>query len=325
MSEIPKVFVSHASEDKERFVLRFAERLRAKGVDAWLDRWEMMPGDSLIDKIFEEGIGNADAVIVVISKHSAKKPWVQEELNAAVVKRINKGSLLIPVVLDGCAVPVALQSTLYLPVPNVDDVEVIADKVRDAVYRHSEKPPLGPVPSYAQSRIVAFPTLSRVDSIVLSLFAARAIEQGSDRAETEVAWKKAENQSISRSEFLDSVSALEESGYLREPGIAAEIQPFYFIPMRVLEEFLASIDPDFGVKIEAVASAAVNRDKPSDAQIAKDLGVKQFVVRVILEQLESQRLLELWRPAGSIVIVGDTTSNLRRLVQSGRVVRGRGV
>ncbi len=221
------MFLSHASDDKERFVLRFAERLRAKGVDAWLDRWEMMPGDSIVDKIFEEGIGKADAVIVVISKYSVHKLWVREELNAAVVKRINRGSLLIPLVLDGCEVPIALQSTLYLPVPNLEDVEAVTDKVRDAVYRHSEKPPLGPAPSYVQSRIVAFPTLSRVDSIILSLFADGAIEQGEDRAETEAVWKKAEGQSISRSEFLDSVSMLKEVGYLREPDIAAELMPFF--------------------------------------------------------------------------------------------------
>jgi hypothetical protein len=30
----PKVFISHASEDKERFVLAFAQRLRSDGVDA---------------------------------------------------------------------------------------------------------------------------------------------------------------------------------------------------------------------------------------------------------------------------------------------------
>ncbi len=52
----PKVFVSHASEDKDRFVLDFAARLRAKGIDAWVDKWEMHAGDKLIDKIFEEGI-----------------------------------------------------------------------------------------------------------------------------------------------------------------------------------------------------------------------------------------------------------------------------
>src|SRR4051794_20083808 len=49
----PKVFVSHASEDKQRFVERFAARLRENGVDAWLDEWEMKPGDSLVDRIFE--------------------------------------------------------------------------------------------------------------------------------------------------------------------------------------------------------------------------------------------------------------------------------
>lgn len=65
----PKVFVSHASEDKNRFVLSFAKRLREKGIDAWLDRWEMAPGDSLVRKIFEEGLKEANAVIVVVSQY----------------------------------------------------------------------------------------------------------------------------------------------------------------------------------------------------------------------------------------------------------------
>ncbi len=68
----PKVFVSHASEDKVRFVEEFARKLRNDGIDAWFDKWEMKPGDSLVDKIFEEGIKNADAVIVVLSKISVK-------------------------------------------------------------------------------------------------------------------------------------------------------------------------------------------------------------------------------------------------------------
>ena len=37
-----KVLVSHASEDKERFVLGFAERLRKNSIDAWVDTWEML-------------------------------------------------------------------------------------------------------------------------------------------------------------------------------------------------------------------------------------------------------------------------------------------
>ena len=49
----PKVFICHASEDMERFVMHFATKLRNVGIDAWLDKWEMLLGDSLVDKIFE--------------------------------------------------------------------------------------------------------------------------------------------------------------------------------------------------------------------------------------------------------------------------------
>ncbi len=317
MTKIPRVFLSHASEDKERFVIRFAEALRSKGVDVWLDRWEMVPGDSVVEKIFDEGIGKADGVIIVLSRNSIQKPWVREELNAAVVKRINEGIMLIPVVLDGCEVPVALQSTFHLVVQDLADIDGVADKVRGSFYRHSERPPLGPVPSYAQSSLAAFPGLSRLDSLILSMFAECALEGDDDRANTEAVWKKAEKQSISRQDFLEAVGVLEEEAYLRNPGIAAKLQPFFFVPLRVLEENLASQDNDFGEKIDAVAAAAVNMKRPSDATIAKDLVIRQRVVRVILEQLESRGLLELFRPAGTVVIVVSTSVNLRRRVQSG--------
>jgi len=58
----------------------------------------MLPGDSLIAKVFE-GIPNAQAVIVVVSEFSVNKPWVREELNAAVIRKINGESKLIPVVI----------------------------------------------------------------------------------------------------------------------------------------------------------------------------------------------------------------------------------
>lgn len=83
----PIAFLSHDSEDKERFVLPFAARLRQRGVDAWVDRWEITAGDSLVDKTFEEGLKNASAVIVVLSHISIQKRWVREELDASVVAR----------------------------------------------------------------------------------------------------------------------------------------------------------------------------------------------------------------------------------------------
>ena len=74
-----KSFLSHASEDKGRFVIDFATKLRENGIDAWLDKWEMLPGDSLIDDL-EEGLKNADAIVIVLSNNSVNKPWVRKNL-----------------------------------------------------------------------------------------------------------------------------------------------------------------------------------------------------------------------------------------------------
>src|SRR6266853_2823351 len=104
-----KAFISHASKDKERFVLGFATKLREKGIDAWLDRWEIKPGDSLVEKIFEEGIKNANAFLVVLSFNSISKPWVREELDSGVVRKIEKSCRLIPILIDDCEVPQALK------------------------------------------------------------------------------------------------------------------------------------------------------------------------------------------------------------------------
>jgi hypothetical protein len=142
----PKVFVSHASEDKARFVLPFATVLRQNGVDAWVDQWEMRPGDSLVDTI-AHAITDAHGLIIVLSKYSIDKSWVREELNAAIVQRINTNFKIIPVVLDQCDVPVLLRSILYVAVSDVQEYERAAHQVINALFAHSAKPPLGPAPS----------------------------------------------------------------------------------------------------------------------------------------------------------------------------------
>lgn len=85
---VPTAFISHATEDKADFVLPFATALRKNGIEAWVDEWEIRAGDSLVQRIFEEGIRNADVIVVVLSKISTSKKWVREELDAALVKRI---------------------------------------------------------------------------------------------------------------------------------------------------------------------------------------------------------------------------------------------
>jgi hypothetical protein len=145
-----KVFISHASEDKDRFVLEFAKRLRENGVDAWVDVWEMLPGDSLVDKVYYEGIKNARAMIVVLSNYSVEKPWVREELNRGFLDRLRGKCRIIPVVIDDCPIPEPLRSTIWQKIDNLDDYETEFNRILDAIYGRINKPPLGSPPEMAR-------------------------------------------------------------------------------------------------------------------------------------------------------------------------------
>jgi hypothetical protein len=144
----PKVFISHSSGDKERFVVPFATRLREAGIDAWVDQWEIQPGDSFVDRIFEQGIGGADAFVVVISALSVGSPWVKDELNVATVRRIEDGARLIPVVLNGLKeVP---QSVRHLHQVRIEDPTAFESEanlvIRTILGSASTGPAIGPLP-----------------------------------------------------------------------------------------------------------------------------------------------------------------------------------
>lgn len=141
----PKIFISHASEDKP-FVRPFAEKLRANGVDAWIDEWEIKPGDKIVQKIFVEGIDRCDAFLVVLSKTSVEKPWVKEELDTAVVKRIEEDTKIIPIRIDDCEVPAPLRATAWQNIDPSKDYEEEFQRVLSAIFNLSRKPILGERP-----------------------------------------------------------------------------------------------------------------------------------------------------------------------------------
>ncbi len=143
----PRVFLSHASEDKT-FVLELARRLRSDGVDAWVDKWEIAVGDSLVDRIFNEGIGTCDAFLIVLSTISVQKPWVREELNSGVVEAIERSAKLLAIKIDDCDVPVALKSRKWLRLDPAS-YEAEYSELLGAIVGQQNKPPLGTIPAVA--------------------------------------------------------------------------------------------------------------------------------------------------------------------------------
>jgi hypothetical protein len=72
-----KVFISHRGQDANE-AERLARDTRAAGHQVWLDIWEMQPGDSIVRRI-NEGLEEADYVVVCYSTADATSPWMSRE------------------------------------------------------------------------------------------------------------------------------------------------------------------------------------------------------------------------------------------------------
>jgi hypothetical protein len=176
----PKAFICHATEDKS-FVIPFATALRQNGVDAWVDEWEIQAGDSLTRKIFDEGIEQAAIVFAILSSTSVTKKWVKEELDAAIVNRIERSMRLIPVLIEDCDIPQALRSTKWVRYDG-NDLKKVVDEIICAVFRKSDRPALGPPPSFVNnSPLPTIPGLDEVDTHVLNALGDLFIETKNTR------------------------------------------------------------------------------------------------------------------------------------------------
>ncbi len=308
----PKAFISHASEDKTRFVVPFAERLRARGVDAWLDRWEMLPGDSLVDKIFEEGLRNAAAVVVVLSTYSVNKPWVREELNAAFVARVNAGSRLIPVVLDECDVPAALASTLWERIPDLTSYDSSFDRIVASITGVREKPPLGNLPGYVTSPIKEIAGLARIDNLVLKASCELAMSKGHNLLAGTDVHAVPELVDTPEQELSDSLDVLEQSGLLSVSRHIGRGLPHFKITTYGFQQYAQAYVDQYEAKVQSVAVAVVNKGLQDNESISKSLDLPQYLVDHALLVLESQQYIRLSKNLGGHIHIISVSATLRR-------------
>lgn len=312
----PKVFISHASEDKHRFVLAFAERLRQNGIDAWVDKWEMRPGDSLVDKIFEEGLKEAKAIVVVLSKFSVDKPWVREELNAAVVKRISSGSKLIPVVIEDCSVPEALKSTVWQVVHDLASYNESFDRIVAAIFGVTEKPPLGSPPSYTKSFLESIGGLTKMDSLVLQLACKHALASGSDFVDSMEVYFSDGKFTIPESELNDSMEILEGLGYFSITHMLSGKLGSFRVTTNGFETYAKHCIPGYSDMCQNVVIALVNKRLEDNMTIAAEVNQPLFLVDHILDVLEGNGHLKQSKNIGAVQWVFSISPSLKRSLQS---------
>ncbi len=107
-----KVFVSHSLHDAP-IVQRVVAFLREHGYVPWTASEELVPGDDIRQRI-SEAIAAADAFMVIFSEKSIESPWVQYETEAAVVREVDRRTVVVPIVLDDVMPPAFLRTRLFL-------------------------------------------------------------------------------------------------------------------------------------------------------------------------------------------------------------------
>ncbi len=92
------VFLSHASADKPA-VEHLARKLREKGLEPFLDKWHLVPGEPWQEAL-EDALDQSRTGAVFLGK--ALGPWQNEEMRSALDEQVRHRSYrVIPVLLPG--------------------------------------------------------------------------------------------------------------------------------------------------------------------------------------------------------------------------------
>jgi hypothetical protein len=114
--EKKSVFLSHNRADRP-FVHRISRKLRKRRVPYWLDEAEILPGDSLIEKI-AAGITEIDYLLCFISEDSIKSSWVRKEISIALTREIEVRQVrVVPAMIGNVQdeqIPSAISDKYYL-------------------------------------------------------------------------------------------------------------------------------------------------------------------------------------------------------------------
>jgi transcriptional regulator with XRE-family HTH domain len=154
---MPRVFLSYSHEETEhdQWVMDLGKLLRSNGVDAYLDKWGLLPGQDTT-YFMESQIRDSDFVILVCTPVYAEKSNIPRggvgyEKNIISAEMLQANDLrpkFIPVLRKGTfesALPIYLGSKYAIDFREEQDQQSALDELLRAIYKqpHPEKPSLG--------------------------------------------------------------------------------------------------------------------------------------------------------------------------------------
>ena len=132
------IFLSHASEDKETVAKPLADLLKKKGLDVWLDEYQILVGDDFLDKI-NDGLSKSRFGVVILSKYFFSKKWTKSEVSALFIKEEKLGKVVLPV-LHGVDYQLVMTKAPLLSTKKAtstsEGLDNVSEKIFEAIKPH---------------------------------------------------------------------------------------------------------------------------------------------------------------------------------------------
>ncbi len=316
-NNIPKIFISHASDDKERIVEKLAIKLRENGIDAWVSFWEILDGDSLIDKIFNEGIEQSNHFLIILSNFSINKPWVIKELNIAIIKQINENYNIIPIVLDNVKVPTALLDTKYRVINHHDRLETEFIAILNSIFRIYDKPPIGNPPKYVTHNELISSQISKIDNLVLKIICQTIIDENSYHIDVDTLKQKAAEIDLLFEDLAEAIRFLDNNNYVSAAFCGGPVPFTTVYPLEhSLMEYLFLSRSDTNKVMKSVLSFLNNHATTTVNEIADFLNEKTILIYYMCKYFENKGLCYTKDLTSEATLVMPESSSIKRYLNN---------
>ncbi|MDJ0839775.1 MAG: tetratricopeptide repeat protein [Acidobacteriota bacterium] len=270
------LFLSYASQDKD-LAHKLRNLLQDHLLTVWLDDHRLNPGDNL-KKSLEEGIDNAEAVLVLFSLHTLNSEWCCLEVKKAV--ELEKP--VIPLRLPGIGVFAVKNYMGYEPVtPELDPkhMEPVVNRILSALGKTTTMPvqPSAPVPETPISELeLSFrePKLTLAEG--KTNLTARAT----------VTWKPPEGEPVYGYEF----NFVAPIGKLEIDELRWYLERYYIWPAGLSRDRARRLEnqlPNWG---RALMKTMLDRDESREAHTAweNDEGERRVSIHVVHQEKNTE-------------------------------------
>ncbi len=292
-TEQPNAFISYSHGDR-RYAEQLTSALSERGIRVWIDTLEIRPGDSLVTKIFEEGLRDCQLFLVLLSKSSVRSEWVRHELDIALINRLKHVTRVIPLLVEQCDIPVALRSLRWLDLS--DGMDRVADLIAATAFDRSESPPIGSVPRFVQQGVRPRAGLSQ-EACTVAGFLARNITTSQFPNQLLDGGQIHDDTGLPAELINDAVDELSANGLVKilkvlgtAPFTFGWVEPTYALAYTFPELVRGKVDPENDP--HQVAAAVASLGHADGAALTAALNFEPNRLNFAIEYLRDYGLIE---------------------------------